>query len=249
MKIASDSNALGGKYIVQTTDTGTGSAKYVVAIPQTDQYQLRVRAIAPNGSSNSFYWAFDGGSSSAWSLADSLTSWTWTNGPKVTLTQGLHTFLVKKREKNTKLDAFEFKPLSVTVPVPAGATDATKPFEAEIGTASGGMKISDNDPTASGGKYANAVSSGEINYNVFVPVSGTYRFAGWIKANDGSSDSFYLIVDGQSTNTWTLKYPANDWTYDLDDSNTFKLSAGAHTLKLKYREAGAKIDRLVLVKQ
>jgi hypothetical protein len=249
MQIASSTDASDEKYIVQTTDTGTGSVKYAIAIPSTDQYQLRVRAIAPNGSSNSFYYALDSNSSSTWSLADTLTNWTWVDGPKVSLSQGIHTLTIIKREKGTKLDAFEFRPLSVSVPVPDGATDGTKPFEAETGSTSGGMQILADDATASGGKYAQASSSGQVSYNVFVPVSGTYRLAGWIKAANGSSDSFYASVDGKSSVTWSLSYPTNDWTYDRDDSNTLTLSAGAHNLILKYREAGAKIDKLILMKQ
>jgi len=249
MQIASSTDAINEKYIVQTTDTGTGSAKYAIAIPSTDQYQLRVRAIAPNGSSNSFYYSLDGNSSSTWSLADTLTSWTWVDGPKISLTQGTHILTIKKREKGTKLDAFEFRPLSVSLPLPDGATDGTRPFEAEIGSASGGMQILTNDGTASGEKYVQAASSGQVSYNVFVPVSGTYRLAGWIKASNGSSDSFYATVGGKSDVIWSLAYPTYDWTYDSDDSHTFTLSAGAHTIVLKYREAGAMIDKMVLVKQ
>jgi hypothetical protein len=73
--------------------------------------------------------------------------------------------------------------------------------------------------------------------------------AGWIKTKDGSSDSFNLSVDDQPSVPWTLKYPAVDWTYDIDDMHTFSLPAGEHKITLKYREKGAKIDKLVLVKQ
>jgi hypothetical protein len=247
MQVVSSTTASNSKYIVQTTDTGTGSAQYTVAIPTAGKYQLRARVISPNGSSNSFYYALDNNSLSTWDLPDTLTNWTWVNGSSVTLSQGTHTFVVKKREKNTELDAFEFAPVTTTTLV-STAIDGTTPFEAESGTASGGMHVL-ADTTASGGKYVQADSSGSVSYQVNVPMSGTYRLAGWIKAANGSSDSFYAAIDGSSTVTWTLVYPTTAWTYNVDNSHTFTLSAGVHTLTLKYREAGAKIDRVVLVKQ
>jgi hypothetical protein len=250
MQIASVSSASNGKYIVQTTDTGTGVAQYLVNIPTSGKYQIRAKVIAPNGSSNSVYYILDNGSSNTWNMPDTLTDWTWTDGPVATLSQGTHTFAIKKREKNTKIDAFEFKlQSSATVATPSNAMDGTLPFESEIGTASGGMHILSNDSTASNGKYVQADSSGSMKYQLNIPVSGTYRLAGWIKAGSGSSDSFNFSVDGKSAVTWTLTYPSSNWTYDVDDGHTFSLSAGTHTLSLNYREAGAKIDKLVFVKQ
>jgi len=249
MKIAENTTASGGKYIIQTTDEGTGKATYTIAVPASGKYQLRARVIAPNGSSNSAYYSFDNSSSNTWSFPDNLTDWTWADGPIATLSQGTHTLTIRKREKNTRLDAFELKSLDALSSDISNVLDgSTSPFEAENGTPGGGMKIS-SDSLASGGKFVEAVSSGSVDYQINVPANGTYRVAGWIKANSGSSDSFYLSMDGKTSSTWTLKYPTPSWTYDIHDGNTFPLSAGTHTLTLKYREAGAKIDKLILVKQ
>jgi hypothetical protein len=127
--------------------------------------------------------------------------------------------------------------------------DGTVPFEAESGVASGGMRVLTDDATASGGKYVKANSSGSVNYQFKIPVAGTYRLAGWIKTLNGSSDSFSFSLDGKSSVTWTLAYPKLSWTYDVDDGHTFPLTIGTHTLSLKYREIGAKIDKIVLIKQ
>jgi hypothetical protein len=244
MQIIADASAAGGKYIVQTADSGSGSAQYSLTIPEDGKYQIRARVIAPNGSSNSFYYTLDGNAESAWSLPDTLTNWTWVNGSTFTLAKGTHTLTVKKREKNTKLDALEFKLIN-----PAPATSAApETIEAENGTASGGMRVL-SDAAASNGKYIQADSAGSVTYALNVATSGTYRVAGWIKAASGSSDSFYISLDGKSAATWTLKQPTSAWTYDLDDGHTFSLAAGMHTLTLKYREAGAKIDKLTLVRQ
>jgi len=123
------------------------------------------------------------------------------------------------------------------------------PFEAESGVASGGMQVLTDDATASGGKYVKANSSGSVNYQFNIPVAGTYRLAGWIKTLNRSSDSFSFSMDGKSSVTGTLAYPKLSWTYDVDDGHAFPLTIGTHTLSLKYREIGAKIDKIVLVKQ
>jgi hypothetical protein len=246
MQIISDSTASEGKYVVQKTYTGTGSVKYVVNIPNTGKYQLRAKVISPDGSSNSFYYSLDSKSSKSWNLPDTIKTWTWVNGDSIDLTQGTHILEIKKREKNTKLDMLELKP--VTLIAENSLIDGTIPFEAEIGLASKGMHIFDN-VDASEGKYVQADSSGLVSYKLNIPVSGTYRLAGWIKALNGSSDSFSFSIDGKPAVTWTLGYPTSSWTYDIDDRNTFSLTAGVHTLAIKYREVGAKIDRVALIKQ
>lgn len=243
MKILSDASALGGEYIVQTADQGTGSAQYTVAVQDAGQYQLMVRAIAPNGSSNSIYYAVDSNSSNVWHFPDNLSNWTWVDGPTITLSQGTHTLNVKKREAGTKIDAFELRSLG------AAGVGSMTPLEAESGAANGGMKVLSDDPTASGSQYVEASASGSMSYQVQVPAAGTYRVAGWIKAANSSSDSFSLSIDDSSVGTWTLAAPSAMWTYDVDDSHTYQLTAGTHTVTLSHRETGAKIDRLVLVKQ
>jgi hypothetical protein len=74
---------------------------------RTGSYTLRSRVIASAGDRNSVYYAFNGGSKTTLSYPDNLTSWTWVNGPIVSLTAGTHTLTIWNRERGTKLDAFE----------------------------------------------------------------------------------------------------------------------------------------------
>jgi len=145
-------------------------------------------------------------------------------------------------------------PTPMPVPTPTTLVSATAlmagtPFEAESGTLSGGMAVISNDSTASGQKYVQANSSGSVTYQINVLVAGKYQLAGWIEDANGSSNSFKVKMDSSSTSTWSLNEPVTSWTEDLFSGKTYTLSAGVHTLKLKYREAGAKIDQLELIKQ
>lgn len=138
-------------------------------------------------------------------------------------------------------------PAPTPAPVPSTTTNETS-LEAETATISGGMKIVE-DAAASGGKYLRADSSGKAIYKINVPVSGKYKVGGWVKAANTSSDSFYVAVDEGSFSIWALLVSILPWSLDIFDNKVYDMSAGDHTLTLKYREPGAKIDRLVLVKQ
>ncbi|MEK7153585.1 MAG: Ig-like domain-containing protein, partial [Patescibacteria group bacterium] len=96
--------------------------------------------------------------------------------------------------------------------------------------------------------YGTATTTASINS------SGTYRIWSRIMAPDTSSNSYLLEVDGSTCyvvgdgalgpNAWT-------WVdYQNGSSNSkieINLTAGSHTLKLIGREAGVKLDRLLLV--
>jgi hypothetical protein len=105
------------------------------------------------------------------------------------------------------------------------------------------------DATASGGSYVVARSSGgTVRYTVSVPSRGTYMIAGWVKAPSSAADAFTVRVDSGSSAEWRLTQ-SRSWTYDAGSNPSFSLAAGTHTLTVGYREAGAAVDRLVLVRR
>lgn len=107
-----NASASGGTYLVQTIKKGKGIASYTVNIPQTGRYQMKARVMTPNGSSNSISYAIDNGSFKSWHFFRKLKTWTWATGPTVILSEGQHTFVIKTRERNTQIDAFEFTPVA-----------------------------------------------------------------------------------------------------------------------------------------
>jgi len=84
---------------------------------------------------------------------------------------------------------------------------------------------------------------------VSVPTRGTYMIAGWVKAPNSSADAFTVRLDTGAAAVWSLTQPTTSWTYDAANNPTFTLAAGTHKLTLGYREAGAAVDRLVLVRR
>ncbi|MBL8158848.1 DUF1565 domain-containing protein [Candidatus Saccharibacteria bacterium] len=120
MAIYNDTNAQGGKYITQAGGTGSGRATYRITVPVSGSYTLKGRVIAQTTSNNSFYYAFDTASKKDWQLPAPTTSWTWANGPTVTLTAGQHTLTIYRNENNARLDA-----LTLTQNVTTSATTTT----------------------------------------------------------------------------------------------------------------------------
>jgi hypothetical protein len=80
---------------------------------------------------------------------------------------------------------------------------------------------------------------------------------GRIIAPDWNADSFFVSVDGGAFTRWNLP-GSTAWSWDLVNSydlNTgarlvdpllFSLSAGSHTLVIRQREDGAKLDQLII---
>ena len=121
-----------------------------------------------------------------------------------------------------------------------------------------------SDPSASGGSYVGAPEGtgfsalGHTKHTIFIPAQGTYKVCGRVHAPDTNSNSFFVRVDDGSDMTWAI--PVTDswawgevshWGSGTEtnpeiDPVIFSLSAGEHVVIVKHREAGTKLDRLLI---
>jgi hypothetical protein len=114
------------------------------------------------------------------------------------------------------------------------------------------------DPTAVGAahiwvpKNAGTASSacaldgaGWVRYSVTIAVAGTYTLWGRTIAPDSGSDSFCLQIDGGPMTIWTPPR-SSAWVWGKPQPSSYTISAGAHTISIRYRETGTKLDRLFL---
>jgi Pectate lyase superfamily protein/Bacterial TSP3 repeat len=127
------------------------------------------------------------------------------------------------------------------------------------------------DVQASGGQYLWAPEStghfvrrptaagGEALYHFTVPATGTYVIWGRVLAPGSSADSFFVAVDTAPLAIWDLvQSTGGTWGWDAVSYRTgltpepsapamrLPLTAGPHTLRLKQRENGTKLDRLLV---
>ncbi len=118
----------------------------------------------------------------------------------------------------------------------------------------------ETDSTASAGKFiyipnGNGASystpgKGTTSYTVNVAQAGTYVLWGRVIAVYSNDDSFFVQVDNGTNYTW-MTPAGNTWHWakvkDYFQGNiTFYLAAGTHTIKIKHREDGTKIDKVIL---
>lgn len=116
------------------------------------------------------------------------------------------------------------------------------------------------DSTASGGKCIGVplrrphaatetgpADDGHAEYKINVPVTGTYQF--WARCwwYDSCGNSFFVLVD---SNTVTPETPTvtgqtfKKWLWVPGPA--VKLTQGVHTIRIRYREDGAKMDQFLL---
>jgi hypothetical protein len=88
-------------------------------------------------------------------------------------------------------------------------------------------------------------------YTVNITKAGEFVLWGRVSACDINSDSFFVQIDDGFDNLWTVER-GDDWRWDkVNDRGNFDpviftLSRGVHTIKIKLREDGTKLDKLLL---
>ncbi|MBN2458120.1 BNR-4 repeat-containing protein [Candidatus Woesearchaeota archaeon] len=118
----------------------------------------------------------------------------------------------------------------------------------------GPMQIA-KDTESSGGSYIyvpnGAGSGGAAIYNLEIETAGDYVIWGRVIAPNGTDDSFYVEIDDSGDKLWDMQ-SCSVWQWDIvsdrgqEDPVKFYLTEGEHTLKVKKREDGAKLDKLVV---
>lgn len=121
-------------------------------------------------------------------------------------------------------------------------------IEAETGSLTSPMRIG-SDSAASQGQFIDvpngAGSGGEAVYTFQVPAAGTYTFWGRVQFINSNDDSFFLSIDG-GADEYYWAAAASGWQWRKHPGNTFTLSAGTHSLVVREREDGARLDKMLL---
>jgi hypothetical protein len=110
-------------------------------------------------------------------------------------------------------------------------------------------------PSGHGNLYSLSEDAGFAEYTFEVPVAGTYVIWGRVISNSLNNDSFFVSVDGGGYIAWhTQQGDIETWVGDevrdgtVSDGTVFylDLEAGEHSLTIKQREDGTKIDRILV---
>jgi len=144
--------------------------------------------------------------------------------------------------------------------VDSGVVYQTIALEAESASLVSPM-VWNSDATASGGKYvwvpngqgnnlSSTATTGVATYNFNVTAAGSFRVWALVKTATSNDNDFWIKVDSAAYQTWSSAV-TSAWAWDKlaagsTDPLTWNLTPGAHSLKIRWREDGAKIDRIYI---
>ncbi len=104
-------------------------------------------------------------------------------------------------------------------------------------------------PEGKGGRFSPGATM--ATYRVTVEQPGIYVLWGRVRASDVRNDSFFAQIDNGLENVWSVAL-GKSWHWDMvnnglgEDPVKFSLTTGDHTITIKLREDGTKLDRLLL---
>jgi hypothetical protein len=250
-----------------------GYVEYSITVPEAGDYVIWGRVNAGSKATKSFFVAVDEGPYIQWDtpVQSGATTWVWDpvshqggeDAAVFTLAAGTHTLIIKQREDGTKLNK-----LLITNNLKFVPTGAGKPvlfqlwLEAEEATLSAPMQTAlDNE--ASSDTYVwvpkGSGTGGVAEYQFTVPTTGTYVVWGRVISNSTSQDSFFVAMDSDSDALWDTKLSGTEvWGWDIVSHRAgtqpgegvelmnYTLEAGTHTLRIKQRDSGTKLDKLLI---
>jgi len=105
-------------------------------------------------------------------------------------------------------------------------------------------------PNGTGNEYTLGGST-IATYTVNIAQEGVYILWGRVQAHDRKDNSFFVQIDDNLDNLWEVE-TGNYWLWDkvnardIFDPVGFNLKSGIHTIKIKLREDGTKLDKILL---
>lgn len=260
----------------------TGHATFSFTVPASGTYRLWGRAIAPSGSSNSFWLRVDEGPWIRWNGIQEGARWHWEqvhdsdddNTPvRLDLSAGEHQLTVAYRERDAKLDRLLLASRATYLPRGTGErVDASTPVSRALAIEDADLtppmvRRTDTASTSSTswievpdgpGNDAPEGGPGAATWTVSVPEAGHYVLWGEVEAPATNDNSFYVSVDGGEEKAWHTPAPeetTDGWTWDPvsdfdagehTDPVLFSLEKGRHRIRVRNREDGTRLRRLLL---
>lgn len=244
---------------VQSTATGAPELSYTFNVDTAGSYKVWARVLANTVGSDSFHWAIDGGSYQAYHMSSRSDDWVWIAITTETLPVGTHELKIKYREPDMGFDRLLVTGQTSFVPSGIGANPGVNPaetlFEAESSTIRSPWQSFSGDslsvsgttylmvPTSYSAQSAPSASL-ELSYRVEALKSATHKFWMRVRAPTTISDSFYWSIDGGAYQAFHMSSQSDNWVWV--NFASVSLTTGEHELRIKYRESGMGLDRLIV---
>ncbi len=241
--------------VPSSTTTSGGSVRFTFTVPDGGRtlYPWGYTSAASTAS-NAFDVRVDSGGYQPWELPVTGAAWSWSRAGDagaqgVFLAAGTHTLRVYRREAGARLDRVLLTTSPTFVP-------SLQSIEAESLGRVAPMQVGSTSPTIFGTRYLwvppGAGTGGSFDLMPSLPSGGLYSVWGRTSAASTAQDSFYVSVDFDAHTAWALPVTGSTgWAWDPferdGDLARFFFAAGStHVIRVEQREAGAKIDRLIV---
>ncbi|WP_149498802.1 SdrD B-like domain-containing protein [Roseiconus lacunae] len=262
-----DSHASGGKYLEATNGSGSyynyvphgNNVKYHFSVDSDGQYELSSLLKTTNGSNNSVWFRIDGGSWKEWHMPVTGHRFEWhaathgwnQNSVTYSLAAGNHSLELKVREDGTRFDKFKVSKLeTTTIVIDANAANSiTGDWSIDVDDDGNEFLVAAN---GTGSHYNSPPAGDELTYEFSLERAGTFDMFALVSAQNGSDNSFWIQIDGGDWIEWHLNVTGDSFEWQEvtsgwnQDAVRFDLDAGNHTLKIKVREDGTAIDKIVI---
>ena len=253
-----------GSYVHVPDGTGNASSagnnKVDLCFTVTDPglYRVSAQVQGIDGSGDSFFVTYSG-ASYLWDVpqgsgftADDVSDRGGDNPVLFDLGAGEQTISVHLREDGTRLDRMTL----VRVGDGGGGGGACSGLtaQAEDGVLSGRMQAAGSYvevPEGSGNASSAGGNSVELCFDV--TTAGSYRLDGLVQGMSGTSDSFFVTVNGGSSYLWDLGTTTTFVTDSVSDRGgdnpvIVNLSTGETRVTIHLREDGTRLDAMTLVR-
>ena len=229
----------------KSVEPSNGNINYVFNLDSAGDTELTARVLADNTSDNSIWLKMDSGAWQPWYFNDISSNWQEVSQSFPNLSSGDHIVTVAYREGGTKLDWFELKTVSPTVPPTSGLLEA----ESAVSQVEFSPFVVGSNGSASQGEFIHAPgnnsksvvpSNGNINYVFNLDSAGDTELTARVLADNTSDNSIWLKMDSGAWQPWYFNDISSSWQ---EVSRSFpNLSSGEHTVTVAYREGGTKLD-------
>lgn len=276
MAVATDVDASACHYVADTTTWSEGRVTFAFYAPTTGDYYLWARVMGLDWERNSFTVVVDNLPATMIEIAPVNGQWTWDYqrisstaqvGQPFVLAAGAHSIQFQRREAGARLDIVLMTtdpllvPTAIT-PCSPGPTATPTPVppavlfqEAEAGSRTGTMVVG-TDPGASACQYVHDLvvgSTSRVTLAFDVPTMGSYYL--WARAAglDWNHNSFFVSVNDAPAFHFEVPQYGGLWTWGWSTVHPeppvtpFVLNAGYNTVSFQTREAGTRLDAVLLV--
>ncbi len=244
MTRASDSAATFGASLSSATAGTANFAQWTFNLDTAGDYALGGETYSTSTSDDSFWVQLDNGPLIDWRIAGRWVSQPVTSGStqgltRFSLTRGSHTLRLYAQEAGAKL-AY----LWLNKPSLAKASSL-------LPSSYSGFTLVADAKAVSGFSLSSPLGSNQVgniaHYEIPVAQTGNYLLLGRTRAQSGTSDSFFLSVNGGAPQVWTIPISAPNWTWKAFGT-TMPLNAGTLALDVSGREGGSELDSFMLMK-